>query len=66
MRLTLAWFGYEPDFSFGPTAVDEEPGEDWRGDCITQPVGFVRSPAPDWEDPGSYHQFDPEPDGENP
>lgn len=64
MRLTLAWFGYELDFSLGPTTVDDEPEPDPRGDVTTYPVGFTRAAVP-WEDSGSYHQFDPEPDGED-
>lgn len=51
MRLTLAWFGYELDFSLGPTTVDDEPEPDTHGDVTCQPLGFAPTPHPGWEKP---------------
>lgn len=41
-----------------------EPYQD-AGTTSAYPIGFSVPVVP-WEDPGSLHQFDPEPDGENP
>lgn len=75
--MRLSWFGFEValdaalpsfNFSFGPTTVDDEPEPepetDPRGDVLSTPIGFTRPEIP-WEDSGSMHQFDPEPDGED-
>lgn len=67
MRLTLQVFGFELDVTLGRETQDAA-DEDVYVDCgavTSYPVGFTRSPLPDWEDPGSYHTFDPEPDGED-
>lgn len=58
MRLTLCWFGYELDFSLGPTTVDDEPEPDHRGDALSTPIGFTRPEIP-WDTDGPVHQFDP-------
>lgn len=52
MRLTLAWFGYEIDFSFGPTTVDEPDTCSLDGGTTSSyPVGFTQTPHPPWERP---------------
>lgn len=52
MRLTLAWFGYELDFSLGPTTVDDEAEPvTVRGDSVSIPIGYAPSPPPEWEKP---------------
>lgn len=59
MRLTLCWFGYELDFSFGPTTVDDmqepctgefEPYQD-AGTTGCTILGFAPTPHPGWERP---------------
>ena len=60
--ISLGWCGYSLDFIVGPTEDDEpvqESVQDVRGDSLSTVVGFVRSPLPDWDDPGSYHTLDP-------
>lgn len=47
MRLTLAWFGYELDVTFGPTTVDDE--IEPLGDSLSTPIGFAPTPHPGWE-----------------
>lgn len=67
MRLTLCLLGVEVfDLALNETAEVEaaEPDDD-RGSCTTYPIGFTRDPDVPWEDRGSLHQFDPEPDGED-
>lgn len=64
MRLTFQALGLELDITLGPTTVDDEPEPDPRGDVLSTPIGFTRPEIP-WEDSGSMHQFDPEPDGED-
>lgn len=57
--LTLRLAGFELDITLGR---EPEPDDLWI-DCGTTgsyPVGFVRSPLPEWEVPGSYHQFEPD------
>lgn len=65
MRLTLQLLGLELDVTFGPVGSDEVVEADPRGDTLSTPLGFTRSACPEWEVPGSYHQFDPEPDSED-
>lgn len=76
MRLTqaLTWFGIELswDFYLGPSTVDDDVLDSVQdapdtspGSFTSCPVGFTASLQPEWEVPGSYHQFDPEPDGED-
>ncbi len=74
--MRLCWFGIELDLTLslpsiqlylGPTTVDDEPVQDLapdRGDSTSYAINFTRPEVP-WEDAGSYHQFDPEPDGED-
>lgn len=67
MRLTLNAFGVELDVTLGREQATDDNEPAWV-DCGTTgstPVGFVRSQLPEWEVPGSYHQFDPEPDSED-
>lgn len=66
MRLSISLLGTEVfAVEFGtPEAADEDVWVDC-GSTTSYPVGFTRPEVP-WEDQGSFHQFDPEPDGENP
>lgn len=63
MRLTLQMFGHELDITLGPVEAEAETTN--AGDSTSTVIGFS-IPAIPWEDAGSSHQFDPEPDGENP
>lgn len=66
MRLTLTLGGFELDLTLGRETQDAD--DDVyidRGYLTSYPVGFVRDPDVPWEDRGSLHQFDPEPDSED-
>lgn len=65
MRLSITLLGREVfAVEFGTPAADDEQPYD-TGYTTSMPAGFVRPEIP-WDVDGSYHQFDPEPDGENP
>jgi hypothetical protein len=66
MRLTLTLLGLELDLTLGRQTPDTD--DDVWVDCGatgSTPVGFTRSPHPEWDAPGSYHQFDPDDDSED-
>lgn len=66
MRLSITLLGTEVfAVEFGtPEADDEDVWVDC-GTTASYPVGFVRSPLPDWDDPGGYHTIDPGDDTED-
>lgn len=60
MRMTLALCGWLLDIGLGRDDEPEpEPAEDYRGDCVTFPIGFTRPDIP-WDHDCPVHQFTPE------
>jgi hypothetical protein len=58
MRLSISVLGTEV---FAVEFDTPAEADEWTdcGTTVSTPVGFVRSPLPDWDDPGGYHTLDP-------